>query len=293
MKPALTYAQQLALLLRRNLVVDDEAVALDLLRDNNYYRLSAYARPFQISPGAGGNDDFQPGTTLEMVLDLAIFDSSLRRLVLEGLESIEVSTRAVLAYAIATKLGATAYGDVSFYQGKTGDAVLDAINDDLDRASEAYLVHHTTKHGSDAYPPIWVAVEALSFGTLSKLLSGAKSDYYRNSVAGRWSLNGEFFKSLIHHFAYVRNVCAHHNRLWNRQLSVKMKDFLTPMHPLYPKMAGSTTESMYRTLVFLNFLLKRLDPASDFEARLFGLVDRDQFKAKGLGFPHGHTLERF
>ncbi|MET1086619.1 MAG: Abi family protein [Arthrobacter sp.] len=293
MKPALTYAEQLALLLKRNLIIPDEDAALHHLRDNNYYRISAYARPFQIAPGAGGNDDFQPGTTLEMVLDLATFDSELRRLVLAGLESIEVATRAVLAYAIATKFGATAYGDHSFYQSKAANAVLDAVDSDLDRASEAYLIHHEAKHGRQAYPPVWVTVEALSFGSLSKVMSGAKSDHYANQVAGRWNLNGEFFKSLIHHFAYVRNVCAHHNRLWNRQLSVKMKDFLTPTHPLYPKMAGSSTESMYRTLVFLNFLLQKLDPKSDFEARLFGLVNRDDFRAKGLGFPPGHALESF
>jgi abortive infection bacteriophage resistance protein len=293
MKPALTYAEQLALLRKRNLVIGDEAAALDRLRDNNYYRLAGYARPFQIAPGSGGNDDFRPGTTLDVILDLASFDSSLRRLVLQGLESVEVATRAVLAYTIATKRGATAYGESSFYQSKAADIVLNAIDNDLERASEAYLDHHDAKHGPATYPPVWATVEALSFGTLSKMLSGAKSDSIANAVAGRWHLNGEFFKSLIHHFTYVRNVCAHHNRLWNRQLSVKMKDFLSLTHPLYPKMAGSSTESMYRTLVFIDFLSKKLDPTSDFESRLFELINGDKLRANGLGFPSGHRLERF
>ena len=46
-KPALTYAQQVARLRERGMVVDDEAVAEFYLQHLDYYRLGAYWLPFE------------------------------------------------------------------------------------------------------------------------------------------------------------------------------------------------------------------------------------------------------
>ena len=291
MKPALTYEKQLERLQQRNLVIADEADAMRYLMDTNYYRFSAYARLFQIAPGSGGNDGFKPGTTFEAIRGLADFDSQLRRLVLGGLETIEVAIRAHLAYTIATHDHPAAYGDGKFYQAAHCTAALDAITRDVDRAQELYLKHHDKVNGPQSWPPIWVTTEALSFGTLSKMLGGAKSGRHASHVAGRWNLNAEFFKSLIHHYAYIRNVCAHHNRLWNRELSVKMKDFMSPTHPLFPKLAGTSNDKLYRSLVFEGFMLKKLDPGSTFDSDLLALIGQDRLKAQGMGFPATHSLE--
>lgn len=291
MKPAPTYDQQLERLRGRNLVIDDEDAARSYLMDTNYYRFSAYARPFQIAPGDGGNDNFSAGTTFDTARALADFDSQLRKLVLGGLETIEIAIRAHLAYSIAIHDDPVAYGDGEFYQSAHCAAVIDAITDDIDRAREVYLDHHDRVNGAQTWPPIWVTTEALSFGTLSKMLTGAKSGRHVGHVARRWNLNAEFFKSLVHHYVYIRSVCAHHNRLWNRELSVQMKDFQSATHPLMPRLVGSSKVRMYRTLVFLCFMLKKLDPASTFEQDILALIDKDRFKAQGMGFPSTHTLD--
>ncbi|WP_296972427.1 Abi family protein, partial [uncultured Corynebacterium sp.] len=64
--------------------------------------------------------------------------------------------------------------------------------------------------------PIWVAVEALSFGTLSKAIS-FRNDH--NQVyAKTCSILGvkkQYLARQLRSFTFVRNKCAHSARLWN------------------------------------------------------------------------------
>ncbi|RYZ89131.1 MAG: abortive phage infection protein [Proteobacteria bacterium] len=47
-KPYLTVKKQLELLKSRGMIVDDDALALQCLERNGYYRLSAYWYPFRV-----------------------------------------------------------------------------------------------------------------------------------------------------------------------------------------------------------------------------------------------------
>lgn len=291
MKIALTHEQQLERLKERNLGVPSDMTALEYLRDVNYYRFSAYARPFQIAPGSGGNDQFSPGTTLEHVRELEDMDRQLRRSLTQNLEHIEIAIRSLLAYSVATKDDPSAYYSPGFYTG-AGETpyALKKVREDLGRANEDFLDHHRSKNGSQAPVPIWAAVECFSFGTLSAVLSHARQSVHVKYVARRWSLNDEFFKSLVHHLSYVRNVCAHYNRLWNRRMSVNMKEFHAPTHPLYRKIQGSTNKDLYQTLVFVDFLTLKLFGASSFGDEICEMVAGRRWVADGMGFPAWHDL---
>jgi abortive infection bacteriophage resistance protein len=81
----------------------DPTSASDWLRRVGYYRFSGYAHPFrksqvQVNPTTGATivailDDFQPGTTFQLVVDLYLFDKALRALFLDAIEVIEVGLR--------------------------------------------------------------------------------------------------------------------------------------------------------------------------------------------------------
>lgn len=58
-KPSTTYDQQVAILRQRGMRVDDEESAKFYLQHLNYYRLSAYWLPFEISHNP---HQFHPGT---------------------------------------------------------------------------------------------------------------------------------------------------------------------------------------------------------------------------------------
>lgn len=107
----------------------------------------------------------------------------------------------------------------------TQGLVTDNIFKDLDRSKEPYVAHFRvlddSKPPSDpTYPkmPIWAAVEAMSFGTLSKCLERCRDQEITKLVADAVGVTRQGFASQIRSFVYLRNRSAHHSRLWNHSV---------------------------------------------------------------------------
>lgn len=108
-KLALTYEQQLDLLLARGLAIPDRDRALHWLKRKGYFRLSAYFLPFKIR----GTDQHAHGATFTDVIKLYKFDAHLRLLVIKAIDRVEVALRASATYHFAHVLGPFGYTDVS------------------------------------------------------------------------------------------------------------------------------------------------------------------------------------
>ena len=99
------------------------------------------------------------------------------------------------------------------------------------------------KHYIDKYGrlPIWVAIEVWDFGLLSKLFSGLKVPD-KNAIAQKYgSEDGNLFQKWLRSLNFIRNVSAHHSRLWNinileRSPLIKEDEYwqtLTDARPFY------------------------------------------------------------
>ena len=178
-----SWEDQVALLKGRHLALD-EGEALGLLRTASYYRLSGYARYFQQGAELGGND-FVAGSTLADIKMIHELDGRLRTMLASRLGRVEVMLRSQYAYAVGATKGP--YGDylddAYFGGGDAGADVVDACLRDLDRSKEPFVRHFRREGDDDRYGdmPVWAAAEVLSF-------------------------------------AYLRNRCAHHARLWNHSV---------------------------------------------------------------------------
>ena len=89
-KPATTYAQQIALLQERGMIIETLAEAECYLQHLNYYRLGAYWLPFEADHTT---HQFKSEIRFSDVLNYYIFDRELRLLVLDAIERVEVSVR--------------------------------------------------------------------------------------------------------------------------------------------------------------------------------------------------------
>ena len=69
----------------------------------------------------------------------------------------------------------------------------------------------------------------MTFGTLSKFYSGLKSRKDRQVIAKSFGVKEIVLKSFARHANFLRNICAHHSRLWNRQFTITMK---VPKYPI-------------------------------------------------------------
>lgn len=215
-KDWLSIEQQIDRLKTYGLIIADEASASEFLRHINYYRFSGFALAFEET-----RHSFYQNTSFEQIRDAYEYDRALRDLITESIEVIELDLRTSIAYVFAEAY--TAFGHQSasnFYKHFRHGEWLQKLHDETDRSSELFIKHF--KRSYTEYPnlPIWVATEVMSFGALSKMFGGMlKSD--QKKISSHYRLQPDDLKSWIHHLVYVRNLCAHHSRIWDRVWSIK------------------------------------------------------------------------
>ena len=104
-KPALTFSQQVELLVARGLVVKNKKRVEGTLANISYYRLSAYMLPFKEYQNGVIIDRFIQGTTWEQIYDLYKFDRKLRLLLFDAIERIEIAVRTQIVNQLSLKYG--------------------------------------------------------------------------------------------------------------------------------------------------------------------------------------------
>jgi abortive infection bacteriophage resistance protein len=74
---------------------------------------------------------------------------------------------------------------------------------------------------------------------------------------------------------YIRNICAHHSRLWNRNLTVQLAPkHLTAIRKLVHLRASSpsTTARLFSALCVLDYLMTSIDPAHTWTGAVCELI---------------------
>jgi abortive infection bacteriophage resistance protein len=285
-KPALTVEQQLDLLLRRGMIVTDRALALQHLEHISYYRLRAYWLPNE-APAANDSDHaFRADTWFETIIDLYSFDRKLRLLVMDAIERIEVSLRTRWAYVLALRYGPHAYLDAKLFRKATQYAkCLTRLQEELERNNETFVLHYKQKYTTPELPPLWAVCELLTFGQLSLWFQNLAQSAARVEIAKPYGVDEQIIASFAHHLSYVRNVCAHHMRLWNREMTIGMK---LPAHPnwLNATFNPHLPKRLYNTLIMLTYMLDRISPASRWRASLLALLEEHPaVDLAAMGFP--------
>lgn len=221
-KPSLTYAKQVELLQSRGLAVPDPAAAERYLKQISYYRFSAYCLPFEVI-----RHQFKRGVTFEQIIQLYEFDRRLRFLIDEALEVIEISVRAITSHEMAQKYGPFFHEEPqNFFRDFDHAAWVDKVHDEARRSREIFIAHYKRKYEGFPRLPIWIAVEIMSFGSISLMIDHLKKED-QLILARQFGLHTSILMSWLHTLAYVRNICAHHARLWDRKLAIAM---VAPKH---------------------------------------------------------------
>jgi abortive infection bacteriophage resistance protein len=284
-KPPLTVDQQLDQLVRRGMGIADRSVASHYLQHISYYRLRAYWLPNEI-PAASGDHAFAAGTQLETVLDLYSFDRKLRLLVMDGIERVEVSLRTRWAHVLSLRYGPHGYLEPKLFRKQSEyTKCLAKLREEVTRSHETFVRHYRETYSEPGLPPFWCISELLTFGQLSLWFQNLASGADRAEIAKPYGLDEQIIKSFAHHLTYVRNVCAHHSRLWNREMTVGMK---VPTRPDWLGAAFNVEKPkrIYNTLVMLAYMLDVISPRSQWRADLLALLGRHpKVDLTAMGFP--------
>lgn len=281
-KPALTYADQLAQVKFRGLIIPDEEEFLSLLELKSYYRLSGYWYPLLADKQ---NHIFKLGSSFETAFSIYKFDRELRQLVTNEMEKIEIAVRAKMIYILAHNFGPYWYTNSNLFVNKKRHAeTINKITDEFNR-SDAQFIRAFKKKYSDPLPPCWTAFEIISFGSLSKLYNNFKPGKSKRELAHWFGLDDKSFGSWLHSLVYVRNVCAHHSRLWNRVMRIQ------PAYPTAPlnqwlKNSSVHNNRTYYILSIIVYLLQSLDNGHTLVEDLKILLTKyDNIYPVAMGFP--------
>lgn len=215
-KPWQSIAEQVRLLQSRGLTITDIGQAEKFLRHINYFRFSGYCLAFEVN-----RHHFLAGTTFEEVCEAYAFDVALRDLFSEALEVIEVDVRATIALMFGQKYGAFGHTiQKNFRKTFRFDMWTEKLHEESNGSSELFVEHFQATYQGFPNLPCWMATELMSFGMVSKMYAGLL-DQIQSPIAMRYNMQKGDLESTLRHLSYVRNLCAHHCRIWDRQFSVE------------------------------------------------------------------------
>jgi abortive infection bacteriophage resistance protein len=283
-KPPITLDQQADQLLRRGMTGDRSLMVAQLARVN-YYRLTAYWLPFRTS-----DETFKPGTTFDEVWNRYVFDRRLRLMVMDATERIEIAVRTQLAFHHAHGHGIFAYADDPKSLPKLNAAdrrkFVERVDEETDRSREQFVRHFRTKYGdAHRHLPVWMVTEVMTFGTILTFFRGC-SHHVKKAVATLFQVPAKVFDSWLLTLNAVRNICAHHGRLWNRELGVKP---LIPLPPTYPDWHAPVevdNNRVFAVLTICRHCLQNVAPQSGWADRLRALfTEFPGVPLPSMGFP--------
>lgn len=274
--------------------VGDLETAKQWLETVGYYRLSAYWLPFELPPEGElvRSKTFKPKATFMAVTDLYVFDRRMRVLVLEAIERVEVHVRSRWTYHMSHAHGTHAHLEHrQFSSGLNHAEQLFRLARAVDKSEETFIKHFKNKYTEPHSPPLWQATELMTLGELSKWFQATKDNSVKSGVGYDLGLPTiEIVESVLQVLSYVRNICAHHGRLWNRETVKrvpKIKRFALDLALVKDSKNRDVCENkLYNVLVILLHLIDRQATDSTFRERLRALIEeRSENERRSMGFP--------
>lgn len=227
---------------------------------------------------------FKKGVSFENAYSLYKFDSALRKMICSELEKIEVSVRTQLSLIMSEEAGIYWFeNQANFRNSKHHANLMNNLQMELQRSDDDTIVSFQQMY-SNNFPPSWITFEISSFGTLSMMYRWISAGHARRKIAYFYGLTDTVMGSWLHSIVYVRNICAHHSRLWNRRLSI---------NALIPRKTQLTfintppdTRRVYYILSIILYFLQSVNPQNTFVFRFKSLLAKyPSVDISAMGFP--------
>lgn len=256
------------------MIIGDYELARHFLSYVSYYRLAGYWWPLQSDKK---KHIFKPNSQFQTVVDLYNFDRELRLIVFNMIERIEIGIRTLLIYHLSINYGAWWFENQDLFKNKHYfQNHIKEIKKEIVRSREVFIEQHNNKYNADhRCPPAWKTLEVISLGLLSKLYNNLKNNLPEKKLISKQlhAGNHTFLSSWLRSISVVRNICAHHSRLWNRNLPVPPKMLTRTDKPWLQNPSLVDVHSLYSVLCCMYFLLRTISPGNRFKLRLTKLLN--------------------
>ena len=284
--------QQIDQLKERGLSIDNEDFAKHFLQHISYYRLAGYWWPMQEDKV---NHIFKKGSRFEDVIRLYNFDRELRILLFDIIEKIEISLRSKMIYHLSHEFGPWWFQNIELFSDSQAlIKTLSTMQEEIDRSKDIFIKEHKKKYKDDLrFPPSWKTLELTSFGSLSKLYGNLKNNIKSKDIIAEefGAVNHIYLPSWLQSIAQIRNYCAHHSRLWNKNIPAVPKLLSKPPFA-WVKDVPSNPQKIYQHLCIMRYMLNIIEPDNSFSEKLKSLLESySNVDSEALGFKNNWKNE--
>lgn len=284
-KKPLNADEHIKILTDRGLSIPDHERAKKYLGTIGYFRLTGYMYHLQESDGS---HKFKNDVCFNDIILHYHFDKKLRAIVSEYLERIEVALRSKLTDYYCISHGFYWFTQYDLYDDKN---IYDSINAEIAERfiepQERFLKYFKRKYTSESLPPSNMAMEILTMGKLARLYKGLSNKSEKISIANDFGLPSGILSSWLIYLNNVRNICAHHGRLWNRGITADRP--IIPTRKKYRfngKIPDDFNSSFYGVVSMLDKLLLGINSTNRFTEKIVDLINQyPRINTKFMGFP--------
>lgn len=294
-KPPETILQHIERLKSRGMQFNSEEFAKSTLNHITYYRLCAYWLPCVTNVD---KNRFKANTKFEDVVNHYEFDRSLRLLILDAVERVEISIRTNWVNVVKMHYGPHGHcNSEGFNLQRDGKKKITwsqpngiaKLVIESGRSKETYVKHFRKKY-DEILPPIWASAELMTFGAFSTWYKNTRKRQIRNEIAKTYLVDETILTSYLHHLVTVRNFCAHHARVWNRSFTFSWSLPRKAPEALLDSLEKSDDKrkKIYNTLVMLSHLMHLINPDTQWHNKLIELIDDHDIETAHMGFPENY-----
>lgn len=250
---------QIGILKSRGLTIHNKKFAKQIIRRVNYYNLINGYKDLFLLPGTT-YETFRPNSTLEEIYALYEFDRQLRILTLEYLLALEKEVKSLIAYSFSKKYGHKNYLKLENFDCASPNKY-EHVCDLLSHLYKAisrninYDLSITHYVNGKNYVPLWVLMNSLSFGDMSKFCTNMHQKE-RNDVAKhlKWGLRDNELANCLAVLTNIRNRCAHDERLYSYLSSASLFN-----NKYLRYFRCKTTNNYFATMIAFKMILSKRD----------------------------------
>lgn len=223
-KSPTTIHQQLELLKSRNMTIEDEENCARFLSKVSYYKLRGYWIPFELK--SSDKHSFKAETTLDSIIDIYELDFSLRPLIFKIIGELEISIKANfvelanvinIAHIEPNIPLSHFYLSQSLFSSSSYSKNISYLLKEFEsnKSKLVFIDAYKSTYTDPKLPPIWSAVELMTFGDIAKWIRSLDDKRYSDYFAKKMFWQKKHFDNFLFMTTTLRNICAHHGKLFD------------------------------------------------------------------------------
>lgn len=301
-KESRSIQEQIDLLKHRGMIIEDEEFAHLHLSHISYYRLKGYWWDMQKDKE---DHVFQTDSRFEDVIARYSFDKELRLILFDAIETIEIALRTKMIYHLSQSYGGLFYMDNTLFVSESlHQQHLEDLRTEFLRSGEVFIKEYKRKYGVwkggkcvslTQQPDAWVIFEVATFGTLSKLYKNLSHQIPEKAkIANEFGLNlHNELSSWLEAISYLRNIVAHHSRLWSRNMVRRPMEIKNPKRIwLQNPLPEAAQKKPFLVITAMLYLCKAIDTGDSYKKKIIALIkENPQIPIYKLGFLNNWNKE--